>query len=155
MGEMTWDMPTVWNVSRLRVWLYVDNLVLDESNGAAAEATRERLAAWICAEAHTFGVEAHPADCQFIDEPAEMFRTKFTARWWPTTNEIELSCAGPHDGKVMAIPDVMQVLRLPIASRATLLLSPNDDRIDASIHYQTLRLAGWREAARRWVFREV
>ncbi len=150
--ETTWPLDTVMAVRRLYMRCDVALEVMDYAP-EALDAYRDKLAHQLCREAQTYGVDPHPGDVVFDERPSESrpFCTAITARWAPSTTEVELSCAGPHDGRVMSIPNVWVPFRIPVATRVT---AYSNDAEPMNMHYQELRLAGWRETARRWVFRE-
>lgn len=153
--ETTWPLDTVLAISRLYVKGDIDDQVKDYAPEALG-VWRYELAHQLRYEAQTYGVDLCVADVVFDEQPSERpFCSTITARWAPSTNEVELSCAGPNDGRVMTLPDVWQELRLPVASRVSLAAMPDDGYVVPSLHYQALRLSGWREVARRWVMREV
>ena len=148
-----WDMRTVYAVGRL----YTEGGIAGEyaDNPRALAAFKGELADKLKQEAQALAVDIDTADVQYshphLDMMTQTYRIR--ARWEPQTTEVELSCAGPHDGRVTAVSSIHHELRLPIVAAGSLL--DGEDQVGRGIHYQTLRLAGWRESTRRWVFREV
>ena len=152
MTDVTWPMKTVWNVRRLYVRAATSGMLMDQPG--FHDEFRHCMAVSLVDEAHTFGVEIHLDDVEMTEDvqaydPYQDLHS-FIAAWRPITREAELSLPGSQDGRVVTVANVWDALRIPLPGTALIHTDPPTP----SIPYVELRVCGWREGARRWVFRQ-
>lgn len=131
----------------------VPHPALHRDPDAAVAAARTEVARNLIEACRVHAVEVHPGDIAFgVTLAPNSLGTVISGSWQPSTREVEFY-GGPLDGRVYAIQNAPQAVNVAVAPPMAPWHRP--DAADIALAPETMRYAvdGWRESARRWVYR--